>query len=109
MEKMQFGSEGKREWTGLGNHQEVTPARQTHALTQFNQDEEFAKKAHVHLWVVMLTHRASDTMLDSFVSNDPGDLPLLDADTLAMPPATICWICTQPFDSRMRLRRCPGE
>lgn len=109
MERMQYDPAAPREWSGLGNGQTINPQRQVGARSAFDADVSFAEKSHTHLWVVMITHRATDQMLDAFGDPDDSNMPILDADTLAQPPAVICWICTQPYEPRLRLRRCNGD
>lgn len=93
---------------GSGITQEVTPHRQTVARTQLEADEEYAKKAGVHLWIVILTHRATDRLLDT-QDGSSTDLPILDVDTLTAPPYVGCYVCETPYEPRLRRRRCPGE
>lgn len=96
-----------REWTGLGNQQEVTPTRQLAAEDRFDAEYAYAVKAGTHLWTVTLLHRATDGTLDVFDGRD--GTPLLDADTLLMRPALGCYVCEEPYSPAARRRRCGGE
>jgi len=105
MERMQYG-EGR--FIPLGDQQEVTPPRQLHAEGIFEQRESYARKSRTHMWVVIVTHFATDQMLDAFAGKT-GELPILDADTLAMRPGVMCYICAEPYTDRLKMRRCKGD
>lgn len=96
-----------REWTGLGDQQEITTHRQLLAETKFDAAYAYAVRAGTHLWVITLLHQATDGTLDAFDGKD--GTPLLDADTLLMRPAVGCYVCEESYDPRLRRRRCPGE
>jgi hypothetical protein len=93
-----------RQWVGLGDAVEVTPERQKLADARATKDLEYAEKAEVHLWAVILSHRASDPMLDAF-DGASSDLPMLDAETLLMQPAICCMVCERPSSPRCRRSR----
>jgi len=97
----------EREWTGLGDHQEVSGHRQLQAEDRFEAERSYALKSQTHLWVVTLMHKATDGTLDVYDGKD--GTPLLDADTLLMRPAVGCYLCEELYTPRLRLRRCPGE
>lgn len=107
MERMKM-EHPEREWQGLGDEQLIDGNRQLRALSRFDLDHQYAIKSETHLWVVMVTHRATDQMLEAFLDPEAGE-PMLDAETLAQPPALLCWVCSQPFSQRLRMRKCPGE
>lgn len=94
---------------GTGIHQEVTPRRQEVAMDALERDRAYHEKAGTHLWIVVVVHRASDGLLDGVDDPDRADLRLIDADTMAGPPAVACFICEQAYEPRLRRRRCPGE
>lgn len=95
-------------WQSLGDQQEVAASRWEHAEEQFKAAYEYAVKAQTHLWIVALSHRASDATLDSF-DGTSDQVPILDAETLTSRPMAGCYICEQNYEPRLRLRRCPGE
>lgn len=100
---------GEGRWVGMGDQQEATPHRLEQATTRLEREQATAVKSQAHLWLVLLTHKASDAMLDAFADPDPANVPILDLDTLMGQPAVVCYVCEQPFTQRDRLRRCPGE
>jgi hypothetical protein len=97
----------EREWVGLGDGQEVTGHRQLLAEQRMEAAYAYAIKSATHLWFITLSHQATDQTLDVFDGQD--GTPLLDADTLLMRPAVGCYVCEQPYEPRLRRRRCPGE
>lgn len=97
----------EREWTALGDRQEVNAQRLAGIERRFEEAYAYATKSETHMWGVTLMHRASDQTLDAF-DGGPGQ-PLLDADTLLMRPAVGCYVCEQAYEPRMRRRKCPGE
>lgn len=107
MQEMEFDPE-LREWVGTEVIQEITPQRQIHVNEEFDKRYSYHTKSQTHMWMVMLTHYASDTLLDA-VSGDSESTPLLDSDTLAMAPRVGCYICETMFEPILRLRKCPGE
>lgn len=96
-----------REWTSLGDRQEVNPQRLAGIEARFEEAYAYATKSETHLWGVTLMHRATDSTLDSLDGKD--GTPLLDADTLLMRPGVGCYVCEQAYEPRMRRRKCPGE
>lgn len=96
------------EFVALGQHQEVTGARQIRAENRLDELREYAVKAGTHLWGVYVMHQATDQLLDSY-DGKRSELPMLDADTILMRPMVGCFVCEQSYESRLRLRRCPGE
>lgn len=96
-----------REWVGLGAGQEVTGPRQVAAEERFESEYAYATRAETHLWVITVAHKATDGTLNVFDGKD--GTPLLDADTLLMRPTVGCFVCEQPYEPRLRRRRCPGE
>lgn len=96
-----------REWTSLGDRQEVNPQRLAGIQTRFDDTYAYAIKSETHLWGVTLMHQATDQTLDAF-DGGPGQ-PLLDADTLLMRPAVGCYVCETPYEPRLRRRKCTGE
>jgi len=105
MERMEYG-EGRLIPTGI--LQEVNPTRQEHARETGNADYDYAVKSQTHYWIVVVSHRATDAVLDSH-DGVTGDLPILDADTMTGPPSVGCMVCEEPYTSRLRRRKCPGE
>lgn len=97
----------EQEWTALGGQQEVNPQRLAGIEARFEGTYAYAVKSETHLWGVTLMHQATDATLDAF-DGGPGQ-PLLDADTLLMRPAVGCYVCEQPYEARLRRRRCTGE
>lgn len=89
----------EREWVGMGDHVEVTGARQQAAMAEFDRRYAYAVKSETHLWIVTLCHYAADTTLDAFAGASDA-LPMLDAETLAMSPAVGCYVCEEPYDRR---------
>lgn len=99
----------ERAWVALGDKIEVNPDRQAAAETEFERRELYARKSQTHLWTVIIVHFANDTMLNAFTSGDPADMPMLDAESIAMRPALVCYICSEPYNPRLRMRKCKGE
>lgn len=100
--------QGGHAFLGTGVKQEVSPHRQRSAAAQAEQAYEYAVKSQTHQWVVLLQHRATESILDGF--EGVGDaFPSLDADTLNGPPMVGCSVCEQAFEPALRRRRCPGE
>lgn len=96
-----------REWTALGDRQEVNPTRLAGIEQRFAATYDYAIKSQTHLWGVTLMHQATDQTLDAF-DGGPGT-PLLDMDTLLMRPAVGCYVCETPYAPVARRRRCTGE
>lgn len=95
-------------WSGSGERQEVAADRMERAGRGFDQEVLYATKSETHLWVTILVHRASDQTLDALSGVGDGQ-PILDAETLTQSPATVCYICSEPFDPRLRRRKCKGD
>lgn len=93
---------------GLGQMQEATPHRQEIGRDRLTAEAEYAEKAHTHLWIVIVTHKASDQVLDQH-DGVSADLPILDVDTLLGPPYVGCFVCETPYEPRLRHRKCAGE
>lgn len=116
MERMRYepedehtpGEAAHRRFVGLGEQQEVNAARQTSMMSRLDEETTYHEKAQTHLWVVFITHKAGDQILDAF-DGSSGDLPLLDADTMLGQPAFLCYICEQAYEPRLRRRKCPGN
>lgn len=96
-----------REWTALGDRQEVNPQRLAGIESRFEETYAYAIKSQTHLWGVTLMHHATEASLDAF-DGGPGQ-PLLDADTLLMAPAVGCYVCERAYEPRLRRRKCTGE
>jgi hypothetical protein len=94
-------------WEGLGDLQEATTGRQLGAEAELEQRLAKAMSRHEHLWIVVVTHFASDQMLAAF-SGESGENPILDHETIAMRPGIGCWICEEPYDKRTAHRKCRG-
>lgn len=109
MEQMRHDPRAQMGFVGLGDRQEITPQRQKFAREQAQKEYEYAVKAQTHLWTVVMSHRATEAMLDAVSGVKADTLPLLDADTLLDPPSVGCFVCEQPFEPRLRHRKCPGE
>lgn len=92
---------------GTGHTQEATPHRQARAADELERLADYHQKAQTHLWLVLLTHKATDAMLDGY--DDPADMPILDVDSMVGMPALVCYICEVAYEPRLRRRRCPGE
>lgn len=101
-------STGHGEFFGTEHQQEVTPHRQLAALEASKGAVEYAIKSNTHLWLVFVAHRATDVMLDAFEGKGE-QLPLLDVDTIWMPPGIACFLCEASYEPRLRKRRCPGD
>lgn len=97
----------EREWEGTGVAQEVTPHRLQLAASRMDDAMAYAVKSETHLWVILMTHRATDATLDVIDGKD--GQPLLDADTLLSKPNVGCYVCEQAYAPSLRRRRCPGE
>lgn len=97
----------EREWVGLGDQQEVGGHRLDQAEQRMEAAYAYAVKSETHLWFITMAHQATDQTLDVFDGKD--GTPLLDTDTLLMRPTAGCYVCEQPYDSRARRRKCPGE
>jgi hypothetical protein len=95
-------------WQGLGVSTEITEDRQKNARINADVEEDFHRLSKTHMWVVFLSHKASDQLLDA-LDGSPDAHPMLDADTLLGPPATGCLICEQRYDPILRKRACPGD
>jgi hypothetical protein len=104
-----YGGEKRRpdRIVGTGHQQEATPHRQLLAAAELERLAEYHQRARTHLWLVLLTHKATDAMLDGY--DDPADMPILDVDSMVGLPALVCYICETAYQPRLRHRRCPGE
>lgn len=65
----------------------------------------YAVKAQKHLWVATTAFLLSDRALE-LMAEEPLSL---DLENMLMQPAVGCFVCEQPYEPRMRLRKCPGE
>lgn len=92
---------------GSGDFQEATPHRQALAQEELDRLYEYHVAAQTHLWLVVLTHRATDAILDGY--EDPADVPILDVDSLIGQPVVACYVCEVAYEPRLRRRRCPGD
>lgn len=92
--------------TPTGHKQHATPHRLEQAESKMAAAEAYAIKAETHLWIVVMTHQASDNFLDA-IDTDSGD-GILDLDTLLMRPMVGCLICETPYQPLLRRRKCPG-
>lgn len=97
----------EREWVGTGERQEATQHRLAGADAEFTRRYVYATKSETHLWIVTITHYASDVLLESLY--DPDASPMLDTETIATMPAIGCYVCEEPYDPRLRHRKCKGE
>lgn len=98
------------EFTPLGQITEVNTARQEAAETEFDIRYHTALKTHNHLWIVTVTHFASDQMLRAFSGEgQPGEQPILDSESIAMRPAIGCFICEEVWSRDLAWRKCKGE
>lgn len=100
------GEEG--DFVGTGHQQEVSSDRILASESEFDKRIYYARQSETHLWMVTIIHFATDQMIGAF-AGESEELPILDADTIAMRPGIICWICEQIWDPRLRHRKCPGE
>lgn len=109
MERMQFDPATPREWSGLGDMQEIDPDRQRNAEAQHLEGLYYAQQSNTHLWVVVVMHRATEQMLAAFSDPESEDMPILDAETLAMPPGVACYRCGEAYSKRESFRKCKGD
>lgn len=93
---------------GTGHQQEATPHRQDQASDRLASLYTTAVKSETHLWLVILTHVASPTMLDS-ADGEPVKAGLLDLDTMVGVPAVACYVCETGYEPRLRRRKCAGD
>lgn len=107
MERAEFNPNDQGRVIGTGMTQEATPHRQEHAQDELTALAVYHQKAATHLWLVVLTHRATDTMLDGF--DDPADMPILDVDSMLGRPVLACYLCEVAYEPRLRHRKCPGD
>lgn len=100
----------ERRFVGTGHQQEATPHRQETGRERHGQEYAYALAAHVHMWVVIVEHHASDKLLDS-IDGDPDThgMPLLDVDTMLGQPAVVCYVCENSYSRATRRRKCLGE
>lgn len=96
------------EFKPVGEMSEATPARQLFAEDEFSKRMSYAEKSETHIWIVMVTHFATDQMLDGF-SGVKNESPILDHETIAMRPVIVCYICEESFEPRLRHRKCNGH
>jgi len=92
-----------------GIQQEANEGRQQHAKDRLERAEAYALKSQTHLWVVLVAYQATDAILDAQEGIQGEGLPLLDLDNMLGQPSIGCYVCEQPYDSRQRFRKCPGE
>lgn len=98
------------EFVPLGGQTEVTPQRQAAAETEFDIRYQSALTYHNHLWIVTICHYASDQMLAGFFGESkPGELPILDHESIAVRPAIGCFICEESYTKDLAWRKCKGE
>ena len=102
------------DWHRTGDVQHVPQGRILSAEAKMDGLISYHEKAQTHMWVVVVTYQGTDTLLDKLDApaadpTDPHTAPMLDADTLLMRPAIGCYICEEPYNPRMRRRRCPGH
>jgi hypothetical protein len=95
------------QFIGTGMTQEATPGRQEHAREMLDNAVAYATKSHTHLWIVLLTYRATDGFLDHQDGTDPNPA-LLDVDLLLGVPGIGCYICETTYRPAERRRRCTG-
>lgn len=100
-----------REFRGTGERQHASPHRIEGSMAELGRLETYHTKAQTHLWVLMLTHRATDVLLDQMDAQeqDASVTPILDVDTMLGQPGLICYICEASYEPRLRRRKCPGE
>lgn len=91
-----------------GHQQEVTPNRQRHAVGMLDAQQADAVSRGVHLWVLIVTHRAGPALLDHFDGRPTGSA-IVDADTMLGAPVIACYGCGLPYEARIRDGRCAGD
>ena len=108
MQGMNFDPE-KMELVSTGVEQEVNPTRQIHNRDELLADMAYHVKAQTHYWVVILQHRAGDSLLDAMDGKEGAGTPHLDADSMVGMPATVCLVCEKKYEPQLRRRKCGGE
>lgn len=108
MEAMRYPEHGTGRLLPTGVMQEINPNRQIHAKSRGDEALEYAKKAETHLWLVFVQHFATNGVLDAHDGIKTA-APILDADTMADLPRVFCLVCEEPYEPRLRHRKCPGE
>lgn len=72
---------------------------------------EYAEKSGTHLWVTRLDF-ATDTETLNFLDSADDDqfqgATSFDVGNLVRPPAVVCSVCDDPYERRLRDRRCKG-
>ena len=70
----------------------------------FEKDIEYAKKAHTHLWTVMVTFRLSDDMAEK-MARGMNLNPQLDRENIVN-VGVGCYMCEKELDPRLIGKRC---
>lgn len=108
----------QREWhpedgrvAGTGTFQQIGPDQQRAAQDVLAREAETARRMKSHLWVVIVTHRASTQVLDSIDAQQDGDSgpALLDTETMLGAPSIGCYVCERGYERILRHRKCPGD
>lgn len=72
---------------------------------KYEREYDYAVKSQTHLWVATTVYMLSDEAVSTM-----GEGPvLLDIENLLMVPLIGCFVCEEPFDSKLIHRRCKGE
>lgn len=91
-----------------GMTQEFTPHRQESAGHRLDDLYDYATKARTHLWIVMVTHLAGETVLDH-QDGRTTQVATLDVESAVGRPVIACYVCEVAYQPRLRRRRCPGD
>lgn len=67
---------------------------------RFDDAEARALRSGEHLWVAVVSY---------FVTPPIRDGQLLDVENMAIEPAVGCYLCEQPFTTRLASRRCKAK
>lgn len=72
---------------------------------RYQREYDWARKAERHLWVATCAYVLSDDAVGNMATESIN----LDAESLLSAPAVGCFICEEPYSTRLRHRKCPGE
>lgn len=89
-------------WTTQGISQQIDANR---LKDQLKEKYDFAIKSHTHLWQAIAMYSISDNAL----KNLNKEALHLDVENMMGLPMIGCFVCEQPFNSKMIYGRCPGE
>lgn len=95
------------EWVPIGEETELSSSRYDSLDQSFDEKVKQALANKNHLWIVIVTHYASDQTLDRMSGDDSG-LPILDHESVAQQPMVGCYICEETFEPRIRNYKCKG-